>query len=59
MEGVTYAPFVGVPSAQIPPMPIHYALLGACMTRVERTYPQSYAIYMAMLAFMQVLFKRV
>jgi hypothetical protein len=38
MEGVTFAPFVGVPGAMIPPMPIHYALLGACMTGVERTY---------------------
>ena len=43
--GTTFAPFGGVPSMQIPPLKTHYALLGAMLSGLDRTYPLGLPLY--------------
>lgn len=53
VKGITYMPCAGVPDKGIPPIGGHYALLGAMMRSIDRTYPQALPVYCFMNAFTQ------
>lgn len=53
MEGLTFLPFGGMPSCGIPALNTHYALFGAMMDGLDRTYPQTFACYYLGLALAQ------
>lgn len=52
MHGLTFAPFVGMPSSGIPALRAHYALFGAHINRLDRTYPMALPCYFFMTAMM-------
>lgn len=45
VEGLTYAPFIGMPSSGIPSLRNHYALIGAHLNSLDRPLPQEIPCY--------------
>lgn len=45
VEGLTYAPFIGMPSSGIPSLRNHYALLGTHLNSLDRPLPQEIPCY--------------